>query len=176
MLRELRVSNLVLIREASLGLAPGLNVLTGETGAGKTIVAQAVSLLLGGKTDASLVGPAGSEAYVEAAFADVPPELMPDGIAGLVPDDEDELLLARRVGADGRSRALVFGRSCARADLETARRRPARDRLAARGAPARAPGGAARPARRRGRRGGAPRRAWRRATPRTRLRRGRSRR
>ena len=118
MLRELRVANLVLIREASLALAPGLNVLTGETGAGKTIVAQAVSLLLGGRTDAALVGPAGSEAYVEAAFAEVPPELMPEGIAGLVPDDEDELLLARRVGADGRSRALVFGRSCARADLE----------------------------------------------------------
>jgi DNA repair protein RecN (Recombination protein N) len=118
MLRELRVSNLVLIREASLVLAPGLNVLTGETGAGKTIVAQAVSLLLGGRTDAALVGPAGTEAYVEAAFAGVPPELMPEGIAGLVPEDEDELLLARRVGADGRSRALVFGRSCARADLE----------------------------------------------------------
>jgi DNA repair protein RecN (Recombination protein N) len=119
MLRELRVANLVLIREASLELAPGLNVLTGETGAGKTIVAQAVTLLLGGKTDAALVGPAGSEAYVEAAFGNVPAELMPDGIAGLVPDDEDELLLARRVGADGRSRALVFGRACARADLET---------------------------------------------------------
>jgi DNA repair protein RecN (Recombination protein N) len=118
MLRELRVANLVLIREASLELAPGLNVLTGETGAGKTIVAQAVSLLLGGKADAALVGPAGGEAYVEAAFAGVPPDLLPEGIAGLVPDDEDELLLARRVGADGRSRALVFGRSCARADLE----------------------------------------------------------
>jgi DNA repair protein RecN (Recombination protein N) len=118
MLRELRVSNLVLIREASLELAPGLNVLTGETGAGKTIVAQAVSLLLGGKADGALVGPAGGEAYVEAAFAEIPPDLLPEGIAGLVPDDEDELLLARRVGADGRSRALVFGRSCARADLE----------------------------------------------------------
>jgi DNA repair protein RecN (Recombination protein N) len=118
MLRELRVSNLVLIREASLELAPGLNVLTGETGAGKTIVAQAVSLLLGGKADAGLVGPAAGEAYVEAAFAGIPPDVLPEGIAGLVPDDEDELLLARRVGADGRSRALVFGRSCARADLE----------------------------------------------------------
>ncbi len=118
MLRELRVSNLVLIREASLELAPGLNVLTGETGAGKTIVAQAVSLLLGGRADGALVGPAGGEAYVEAAFANIPPDLLPEGIAGLVPDDEDELLLARRVGADGRSRALVFGRSCARGDLE----------------------------------------------------------
>ena len=118
MLRELRVSNLVLIREASLSLAPGLNVLTGETGAGKTIVAQAVSLLLGGRTDAALVGPAATEAYVEAAFANIPPDVLPEGIAGLVPDDEDELLLARRVNADGRSRALVFGRSCARADLE----------------------------------------------------------
>ena len=48
MLRELRVANLVLIREASLALAPGLNVLTGETGAGKTIVAQAVSAMATG--------------------------------------------------------------------------------------------------------------------------------
>jgi DNA repair protein RecN (Recombination protein N) len=118
MLRELRVSNLVLIREAELELAPGLNVLTGETGAGKTIVAQAVSLLLGGRSDAALVGPAGGEAYVEAAFADIPPDVLPQGIAGLVPEDEDELLLARRVSADGRSRALVFGRTCARGDLE----------------------------------------------------------
>ena len=66
MLRRLRIENLVLIREAELDLAPGLNAITGETGAGKTILAQAVGLLLGTKGDDSFVGPAGDEAYVEA--------------------------------------------------------------------------------------------------------------
>ncbi len=59
MLEELVVENLVLVRSARLSLHPGLNVLTGETGAGKTILAEAVGLLLGGRADASLVGPAG---------------------------------------------------------------------------------------------------------------------
>ena len=58
----------MLIREAELELAPGLNAITGETGAGKTILAQAVGLLLGTKGDESFVGPAGDEAYVEAEF------------------------------------------------------------------------------------------------------------
>ena len=71
MLRRLRIENLVLIREAELELTAGLNVLSGETGAGKTIFAQAIGLLLGVKGDAAAVGPGGSEAYVEAEF-DVP--------------------------------------------------------------------------------------------------------
>ena len=66
MLEQLVVRNLVLVRSATLDLHPGMNVLTGETGAGKTIVAQAVSLLVGGRADAGLVGSAGAEAYVEA--------------------------------------------------------------------------------------------------------------
>ena len=73
-LRRLRIENLVLIREAELELAPGLNAITGETGAGKTILAQAVGLLLGMKGDDSFVGPAGEEAYVEAEL-DLPDEL-----------------------------------------------------------------------------------------------------
>jgi DNA repair protein RecN (Recombination protein N) len=55
MLEELVVENLVLVRSARLTLHPGLNVLTGETGAGKTILAEAVGLLLGGRADAALV-------------------------------------------------------------------------------------------------------------------------
>ena len=64
MLEELVVENLVLVRSARLTLHPGLNVLTGETGAGKTILAEAVGLLLGGRAEAALVGAAGAEAYV----------------------------------------------------------------------------------------------------------------
>ena len=63
MLRRLRIENLVLIREAELALAPGLNAITGETGAGKTILAQAIGLLLGARGDAAFVGqnpPAGA--------------------------------------------------------------------------------------------------------------------
>src|SRR5947209_398320 len=72
MLSRLRIDNLVLIREAELAFAPGLNVISGETGAGKTILAQAFGLLLGTKADAGYVGLAGDDAYVEAEL-DVPP-------------------------------------------------------------------------------------------------------
>jgi DNA repair protein RecN (Recombination protein N) len=117
MLRRLRIENLVLIREAELELAPGLNAITGETGAGKTILAQAVGLLLGTKGDESFLGPAGDEAYVEAEL-DLPDEL--DELAGLRPDDEDALLVARRVSAGGRTRALAWGRTAAREDVAAA--------------------------------------------------------
>ena len=71
MLRRLRIENLVLIREAELDLAAGLTAVTGETGAGKTIFAQAIGLLLGARGDAAAIGQAGTEAYVEAE-PDVP--------------------------------------------------------------------------------------------------------
>src|SRR2546425_12625424 len=71
-LRRLRIENLVLIREAELEFARGLNAVTGETGAGKTIFAQAIGLLLGGRGDASLVGTAASEAYGEAELVTPP--------------------------------------------------------------------------------------------------------
>ncbi|HEY2074339.1 MAG TPA: AAA family ATPase [Gaiellaceae bacterium] len=117
MLRRLRIENLVLIRAAELELAPGLNAITGETGAGKTILAQAVGLLLGTKGDASFVGPGAEEAYVEAEL-DVPEEL--DALGELRPESEDALLVARRVFADGRTRAYAWGRAAAREDVAAA--------------------------------------------------------
>jgi DNA repair protein RecN (Recombination protein N) len=122
-LHRLRIENLVLIREAELELSPGLNAITGETGAGKTILAQAVGLLLGAKGDAAAIGGAGEEAYVEAELG------LPDGfltdealetLAELQPQDEDGLVLARRIFADGRTRAYAWGRSAAREDLAAA--------------------------------------------------------
>jgi DNA repair protein RecN (Recombination protein N) len=125
-LRRLRIENLVLIREAELTLAPGLNAITGETGAGKTILAQAVGLLLGASGDAAFVGPDGDDAYVEAELD--PPEGFLDDeelavLAELRPQDEDGLVLARRVFQDGRTRAYAWGRSAAREDVAAAAER-----------------------------------------------------
>ena len=123
MLRRLRIENLVLIREAELELSPGLNAITGETGAGKTILAQAVGLLLGAKGDAAAIGAGGEEAYVEAEL-DLPEGFLDEdgleALAELRPEDEDGLVLARRIFADGRTRAYAWGRSAAREDLTAA--------------------------------------------------------
>ena len=123
MLRRLRIENLVLIQDAELTFAPGLNAITGETGAGKTILAQAIGLLLGAKGDTAYIGAAGAEAYVEAEL-DLPVGLLEEdevsALADLRPEDEELLVVARRVFADGRARAYAWGRSAAREDLAAA--------------------------------------------------------
>src|SRR5271167_3840560 len=101
MLRELRVENLLLIERAELRLAPGLNVITGETGAGKTVLAHALDLLLGGRPRPGIVRPGAAEAYVEGVF-DLPEELSGE-LAERLPADATEAVLARRVGSDGRT-------------------------------------------------------------------------
>jgi len=117
-LDELRVENLLLIERAQLRLAPGLNVLTGETGAGKTVLAHALDLLLGGKPRPGIVRPGAAEAWVEGVFA------LPDAVRVALGDrlapDAEELVLARRVSAEGRTRAYVGGRSATAADLRDA--------------------------------------------------------
>jgi DNA repair protein RecN (Recombination protein N) len=119
---ELRVENLLLIERAELALAPGLNVLTGETGAGKTVLTHALDLLMGGRARGGIVRPGCQEAYVEGVFA-VPEHLreqvsqcLPESVRGDL--DCEELVLARRVGGeDGRSRAYLNGRAASVADL-----------------------------------------------------------
>ena len=121
MLVRLVIQNLALIEHAELEPSPGLSVFTGETGAGKTMLAQAIGLLAGGQPGSALVGPHAEEAYVEAEF-ELPDGLLDDPalapVADLRPEGEETLVVARRVFASGRTRALVWGRSCARADLE----------------------------------------------------------
>jgi DNA repair protein RecN (Recombination protein N) len=120
MLRRLRIENFVLIREAELVFGPGLNAITGETGAGKTILAQAIGLLLGAPGDSGYLGPDAAEAYVEAEL-DLPGGLLDDQeletIAELRPEGEEGLVAARRVFADGRTRAYAWGRAVPREDL-----------------------------------------------------------
>jgi DNA repair protein RecN (Recombination protein N) len=115
MLHELRVENLLLLERAELRLAPGLNVLTGETGAGKTMLAHALDLLLGGKARSGIVRPGAGEAYVEGVF-ERPPGLAPE-LAERLSDDAEEIVLARRVWPDGRTRAYVCGRAATVGDL-----------------------------------------------------------
>jgi DNA repair protein RecN (Recombination protein N) len=115
MLHELRVENLLLIERAELRLGPGLNVLTGETGAGKTMLAHALDLLLGGKARSGIVRPGAAEAYVEGIFAlDTRMRAL---LGERLSEDADELVLARRVWADGRTRAYLGGRAATVSDL-----------------------------------------------------------
>ena len=115
MLHELRVENLLLLDRAELRLSPGLNVLTGETGAGKTLLAQALDLLLGGRAGSGIVRGGAAEAYVEGVFSR--PDSLDPELAERLPDDAEEIVLARRVWPDGRTRAYVCGRSATVADL-----------------------------------------------------------
>jgi DNA repair protein RecN (Recombination protein N) len=114
MLAELRIRDLAVIRDVSLELAGGLNVLTGETGAGKSIIVGALSLLLGERASSETVRAGAERAVVEAVFdlegrpglrGRIAEEL---DAAGL-PDEGDRILLRREVQAEGRNRAWING-------------------------------------------------------------------
>jgi DNA repair protein RecN (Recombination protein N) len=115
MLAELRIRDLGVIADATLPLGPGLSVVTGETGAGKTMVVTAVGLLLGARSDAGAVRSgaksASAEAVVRLDAGHFALERARDAGAEIEEfDGGAELLLARRLGADGRSRAFLGGR------------------------------------------------------------------
>jgi len=111
MLREIRIQNLGVIDDAVLELSAGLNVLTGETGAGKTMVVSGLGLLLGARADAGLVRTGATKAVVEGVVQvgpEHPATLRAIEAGG---DAEDDLILARTVSAEGRSKAHVGGRT-----------------------------------------------------------------
>lgn len=120
MLRELRIENLLLIERAELRLGPGLNAITGETGAGKTVLAHSLDLLMGGKARAQIVRPGAAEAWVEGVF-DLPPGLLEEPelaeLAERLPEGAEEVVLGRRVSEGGRTSAFVAGRAATAADL-----------------------------------------------------------
>jgi DNA repair protein RecN (Recombination protein N) len=103
MLLELAVTDLGVIDELALVLGPGMTAVTGETGAGKTLVVTAIDLLVGGRADALLVAPGRAEAVVEGRFVD--------------PATDEEIVVRRVVPADGRSRAYIDGRLATAGEL-----------------------------------------------------------
>src|SRR5918995_1341385 len=121
MLLELRIENLLLIERAELRFGPGLNAITGETGAGKTILAHSFDLLMGGKARPQVVRPGAAEAYVEGVF-ELPVDLLSDPelapIAERLPEGSVELVIGRRISASGRTSAFLGGRSASAPDLQ----------------------------------------------------------
>jgi DNA repair protein RecN (Recombination protein N) len=121
MLRELRIENLLLIERAELRLGEGLNAITGETGAGKTVLAHSLDLLMGGKAKAHIVRPGAEEAWVEGVF-DLPVGLLEEPemaeLAERLPAGAEEVVLGRRVSSGGRTSAFVAGRAATAADLK----------------------------------------------------------
>jgi DNA repair protein RecN (Recombination protein N) len=121
MLRELRIENLLLIERAELRLGEGLNAITGETGAGKTVLAHSLDLLMGGKAKAQIVRPGAAEAWVEGVF-DLPEGLLEEPefaeLAERLPEGAEEVVLGRRVSGGGRTSAFVAGRAATAADLK----------------------------------------------------------
>jgi DNA repair protein RecN (Recombination protein N) len=120
-LRELRIENLLLIERAELQLGERLNAITGETGAGKTVLAHSLDLLMGGKARPQIVRPGAEEAWVEGIF-DLPQGLLAEPemaeLAERLPEGAEEVVLGRRVSAGGRTSAFVGGRSASASDLK----------------------------------------------------------
>ncbi|WP_048863104.1 AAA family ATPase, partial [Acidisphaera rubrifaciens] len=107
MLTALSIRDVVLIERLDLAFGPGLTVLTGETGAGKSILLDSLGLALGARADAGLVRVGADQASVAARFTPPPGHASEALLAEQGFDRDDELILRRIVGRDGRSRAFI---------------------------------------------------------------------
>ena len=111
MLRELRIKNFAVIDEVALELGRGLNVLTGETGAGKSIILNALGLISGGRVTSELIRHNEEEATVEALFEDVP-EAVRQKLQEAGYGVDDEIVIKRVVSRAGKNRIYVGGSLC----------------------------------------------------------------
>ena len=109
MITELRIADLGVINDATIALDPGLTVVTGETGAGKTMIVSGLGLLLGGRADPQAVRRGSERARVEGRFRIDNPELLRRVAEAGGEMDDEELILGRHVTAAGRSRAFLGG-------------------------------------------------------------------
>ena len=117
MLELLHIENIAIIEEAEIAFRPGFNALTGETGAGKSIVIDAMSAVLGQRTSRDLIRTGASKAFVSALFSYVDPALCEE--LGASPDENGDLMLQREIGADGKNVCRVGGRPVTVSQLRT---------------------------------------------------------
>ena len=110
MIEQIRIRDLGVISEATLDMGPGLTVLTGETGAGKTMVLNALGLLLGARSDASAIRKGQDQAFVEGRWL-LPKDALNRITEAGIEIEDGELLVSRSISSEGRSKATVSGRS-----------------------------------------------------------------
>lgn len=117
LLQLLHIENIAVIQEADISFQPGFNALTGETGAGKSIVIDAMGAVLGGRTSRELIRTGAAKAFVSAVFSQVPEDLPGIVDNGVAPDEDGCLLLQREIMADGKNVCRVNGRPVTVAQL-----------------------------------------------------------
>ena len=117
MLELLHIENIAVIEEADIQFRPGFNALTGETGAGKSIVIDAMGAVLGGRTSRDLIRTGAAKAFVSAEFSAVPADLPGLLENGLAPDEDGNLLLQREISGEGKNACRVNGRPITVAQL-----------------------------------------------------------
>ena len=117
MLELLHIENIAVIEEADIRFRPGFNALTGETGAGKSIVIDAMGAVLGGRTSRELIRTGADRAFVSACFSGVPADLPGLTECGVAPDENGELLLQREIFQDGKNTCRANGRPVTVAQL-----------------------------------------------------------
>ena len=117
MLELLHIENIAVIEEADIRFRPGFNALTGETGAGKSIVIDAMGAVLGGRTSRDLIRTGAAKAFVSAEFSGVPADLPGLAENGVVPDEDGNLMLQREISGEGKNVCRVNGRPVTVAQL-----------------------------------------------------------
>ena len=110
MLELLHIENIAVIETADIAFQPGFNALTGETGAGKSIVIDAMGAVLGGRASRELIRTGMPKAFVSAVFSHVPADLPGLAENGIAPDEDGNLLLQREMTVDGKNTCRVNGR------------------------------------------------------------------
>ena len=110
MLELLHIENIAVIETADIAFQPGFNALTGETGAGKSIVIDAMGAVLGGRASRELIRTGVPKAFVSAVFSHVPEDLPGLAENGIAPDEDGNLLLQREMTVDGKNTCRVNGR------------------------------------------------------------------
>ena len=108
MLASLKIENVAVIEKAEVNFTPGFNVLTGETGAGKSILIDSINAILGNRTSKDLVRTGAAKAVIRAAFEDVPPAVL-DSLEKAGYERSEALLLSREITAEGKSTCRING-------------------------------------------------------------------